>query len=110
MPDIPCLEMLHDELAVIVDSVIVDLVDDAYQIVCTAELLDIALPDRLHKLIPILARRLLVCNGALSTYTSVEEVPRYVDLPVRTAGCEGKKLVFLAIRRLVLGYVVWISD
>ena len=57
MPDMPCLEMLHDQFAVVVDSVIVDLVHDAYQIVCTAELLHIALPNRLHELVSILAKR-----------------------------------------------------
>jgi hypothetical protein len=60
MPEMPCLEMLHDEFAVVVDSVIVDLVDDAYQIVCAAELLHIALPDRLHELVSILANWPLV--------------------------------------------------
>lgn len=59
MPDMPCLEMLHDELAVVVDSVIVDLVNDAYQIVCTLELLDITLPDRLHELVPKSAQQSL---------------------------------------------------
>lgn len=72
MPDMPCLEMLHDEFAVVVDSIVVDLVDDAYQIVCTAELLHIALPDRLHELVSILGKRLLVwfamCSVNLHKY------------------------------------------
>jgi hypothetical protein len=51
--DMPRLEMLHDEFAVVVNGVIVDLVDDIYQIVYISELLHTALPDRLHELVLI---------------------------------------------------------
>ena len=50
MPGMPCLEMLHDEWTMDVDSVIVNLVDDAYQVECATELFDVSSPDCLNML------------------------------------------------------------
>jgi hypothetical protein len=50
MPGMPCLEVLHDERTMGVGSVILDLVDDAYQVGCAVELSDVSSPDCLHML------------------------------------------------------------